>query len=399
MSPDIPAQGSHSRSTQGSPAPEDPTFYSEVPELFAEDEELYKSSSADEEWIRFRRPWGPLTRSIVLLGLLALGIGLVVLFSYRWYQRQMDPPGEPSGQVVVEIPAGSGVNMIARILTGEGVVANSIITRLAWRNEDIQAGEYALAKNMSTDEALAVLNAGPLPTPFIRITIPEGLWLTEIKDRLLDGLPEFDESELNQALYGGEIRSKYQPEGSTNLEGLLFGETYHIDEAGAGDEAALINRMAAQFDKVATEVGYDEAEQRVVGLTPYQIITIASLIEEEASRPEDRPKVARVIYNRINEGMSLGIDATVLYAIGQRKTDITLTDLDFDSPYNTRKYQGLPPGPISSPGRESLHAALYPAVGDWLYFVLAERDGTLFFAEDYEEFLRVAEDARERGVF
>ena len=93
------------------------------------------------------------------------------------------------------------------------------------------------------------------------------------------------------------------------------------------------------------------------------------------------------------------IDATVLYAIGERKTDITRSDLDVDSPYNTRKYRGIPPGPISSPGRKSLEAALRPAVGDWLYFVLAARDGTLFFTDDYEEFLRVADESRREGVF
>lgn len=369
-------------------------------ELAAEDEELfYSGKGGDEEWIRFRRPWNFWQRALLLLAVLGAGVGAVAWFCYDWVQRQLDPPGEPEGEISVEIPSGSGVSDIARMLTEQGVVANAVVTRLAWRNSEIQAGEYVLARNMSVDQALEVLNAGPLPDPFIKITIPEGLWLSEITERLLDGLPEFDPEELNRAISGGGIRSEFQPPGVNSLEGLLFGETYHVDEASEDDEAALVERMVEQFDLVAAELGYDTLAEAAIGLSPYEVITIASMVEEEAFRDEDRPKVARVIYNRINEGMPLGIDATVLYAIGERKTDITRSDLDVDSPYNTRKYRGIPPGPISSPGRKSLEAALRPAVGDWLYFVLAARDGTLFFTDDYEEFLRVADEARREGVF
>ena len=320
-------------------------------------------------------------------------------FCYDWVQRQLDPPGEPVGEISVEIPSGSGVSDIARMLAERGVVANAVVARLAWRNSEIQAGEYVLAQNMSVDQALDVLNAGPAPAPFIKITIPEGLWLSEITERLLDGLDAFDPAELELAISSGAIRSAFQPEDVDSLEGLLFGETYHVDEASADDEAALVERMVQQFDLVATELGYDTLAETTIGLSPYEVITVASMVEEEAFRAEDRPKVARVIYNRINLGMPLGIDATVLYAIGERKTGITRSDLDVDSPYNTRKYRGIPPGPISSPGRQSLEAALYPADGDWLYFVLAERDGTLFFTDDYEEFLRVVDEARREGVF
>ncbi len=370
-------------------------------EMAAEDEDLYyRGARGDEEWIRFRRPWGFGARTLLVLVTLAIMLGGGYLAVNGWVQRQLDPPGDPSGEVSVEIPSGAGVGEIARMLADQGVVPNSIVTRLAWRNEDIQAGEYVMAQNMSVNEALEVLDEGPLPPPFISVTIPEGLWVSEIFERLIDGLPEFDVGELTRALYSGTIRSKYQPEGVNNLEGMLFGETYHIDQAQAGDEAALVGRLVAQFDKVAMEVGYDNVEYIFGGaLTPYQVIVIASIIEGEASRDEDRPKVARVIYNRINTGMSLGMDATVLYALGERKADLTLRDLDIDSPYNTRKFPGIPPGPISSPGRKSLEAALNPAVGDWLYFVLQERDGTLFFSESYEEFLHASDDARRRGVF
>jgi len=366
------------------------------PEAIAEDEALF---FGDDAWIRFRRPWGFWRRLLVLAGGLALVLGGFFWWGYSWLQRQLDPPGEPQGQFIVEIPSGAGVNDIARILAGEGVVANATIARLWWRDaESLQAGHYYFAENMSVAQAREVLEAGPIPPAFESITIPEGLWLSEIADRLRDSLPEFDPAELQLALTDGRIRSRYMPEGITSLEGVLFPDTYQVDEGGVSDERDLVRRMVEQFDNVATQIGYDSALERI-GLTPYQLLVAASIVEEEASRSEDRPKVARVIYNRLNAGMPLQMDATVLYAIGQRKSSLTLADLDVDSPYNTRKFPGLPPTPIAAPGRESLLAAMNPEPGPWLYFVLVERDGTLFFTDDFDEFLVRAADARARGVF
>ena len=366
------------------------------PEAIAEDEALF---FGDDAWIRFRRPWGFWRRLLVLAGGLALVLGGFFWWGYSWLQRQLDPPGEPQGRFIVEIPSGAGVNDIARILAGEGVVANATITRLWWRDtEGLQAGHYYFAGNMSVDEALAVLEAGPIPPAFESITIPEGLWLSEIADRLADSLPEFDPLELRAALTDGRIRSRYMPQDVTSLEGVLFPDTYQVDEGGVSDERDLVRRMVEQFDNVASQIGYDSALERI-GLTPYQLLVAASIVEEEASRAEDRPKVARVIYNRLNAGMKLEMDATVLYAIGRRKSSLTLSELDTDSPYNTRKFPGLPPTPIAAPGRESLRAAMNPEPGSWLYFVLVERDGTLFFTDDFDEFLLRAADARARGVF
>lgn len=386
--PPAPASGA-----PGEPAPGDMLL---DPEAIAEDEALF---FGDDAWIRFRRPWGFWRRVLVLAGGLALVLGGAYWWGNSWLQRQLDPPGEPQGRFLVEIPSGAGVNDIARILANEGVVANATIARLWWRDAaTLQAGDYYFAGNMSVDQARAVLEAGPIPPAFESITIPEGLWLEEIADRLLDSLPEFDPVELRAALSDGRIRSRYMPAGIDSLEGVLFPDTYQVDEAGVSDERALLGRMVEQFDTVAARIGYDDARERI-GLTPYQLLVAASIVEAEAARSEDRPKVARVIYNRLNAGMPLQMDATVLYALGQRKTSLTLTDLDVDSPYNTRRFPGLPPTPIAAPGRESLAAAMNPEPGEWLYFVLVERDGTLFFTEDYDEFLVRAADARARGVF
>ena len=366
------------------------------PQALAEDEALY---FGDDSWIRFRRPWGFWQRTIILGGALALLLGGGYWWADGWLDRQLDPPGAAEGRVLVEIPSGAGVGDIARILAAEGVVANATVARIWWRDaEGLQAGSYYFARNMATEDALATLEAGPIPPVYQSITIPEGLWVTEIADRLLDSLPEFDPDELHEALTDGGLRSRFMPTDTDSLEGVLFPDTYQVDEAGATDEQALLQRMVEQFDRVAVDVGLNDAIERI-GLTPYQLLVVASIIEAEAARAEDRPKVARVIYNRINAGMKLEMDATVLYALGQRKATLSAQDLDVDSPYNTRRYQGIPPTPIAAPGRESLEAAMNPEPGPWLYFVLVERDGTLFFTEDFDEFLLRAADARARGVF
>ncbi|MCY4632468.1 MAG: endolytic transglycosylase MltG, partial [bacterium] len=328
------------------PSPRDPAPGDMLldPEAIAEDEALF---FGDDAWIRFRRPWGFWRRVLVLAGGLALLLGGAYWWGNSWLQRQLDPPGEAQGRFLVEIPSGAGVNDVARILANEGVVANATITRLWWRDAgNLQAGAYYFAENMSVDEARATLESGPIPPVFESITIPEGLWLSEIADRLLDSLPEFDPVELQAALGDGQIRSRYLPAEISSLEGVLFPDTYQVDERGVSDERDLVRRMVEQFDTVAAQIGYDDAVDRI-GLTPYQLLVAASIIEAEAARSGDRPKVARVIYNRLNAGMPLQMDATVLYAIGRRKSSLTLTDLDVDSPYNTRKFAGLPPTPIA----------------------------------------------------
>ena len=265
----------------GTPRPPAPGDMLLDPQAIAEDEALF---FGDDAWIRFRRPWGFWRRLLVLVGGLALVLGGAFWWGYSWLQRQLDPPGEPHGQFIVEIPNGAGVNDIARILAGEGVVANATITRLWWRNNDgLQAGHYHFAEKMSVDQALAVLEAGPIPPAFESITIPEGLWVSEIADRLLDSLPEFDPAELRFALTGGRIRSKFMPTDIASLEGVLFPDTYQVDERGVSDEADLVQRMVEQFDTVATQIGYDDALERI-GITPYQLIVAASIVEAEASR-------------------------------------------------------------------------------------------------------------------
>ena len=356
-------------------------------------------SAGERAWVKIRNPW-PLAARLTLMLVIVAGIlGGAAFLVFNWVSNQIDPSGPPGQEVIVAIPQGASTNDIARLLADESVVSNALVTRIAWRGDGpYQAGDYQFNLNMSLSEAEAVLAAGPLVLPGKSVTLPEGLWLTDISDRLLDALPEFDQAELNTALYSGSIRSGFQPEGNANLEGLLFPDTYQVGEDDFEDEAGLVARMVEQFDAVAAELGYSDALART-GLTPYEVVIVASMVEEEARVPQDRAKIARVIYNRLAQDMRLEIDATVLYAIQRHTAELTVEDLAIDSPYNTRLYKGLPPTPIATPGRAALEAALNPAEGDWLFYVLADADGSHFFTDDYEEFLNQVNRSRADGLF
>lgn len=352
-----------------------------------------------DPWVRLRRPWPISLRATLVTAVIIALVASVAIIVNSWIQNQINPPGPPGEEVLVEIPVGASTNDIAIILANQGVVANSTFARMEWRGEGpFKAGDYIFQQDMSLAEAEAVLLAGPLTEPGESITIPEGLWLTDITARMLDALPEFTAEELSTAVGAGLVRSDFQPPGVDSLEGLLFPDTYQVAEAELDNELDLVRRMIEQMDEVLVELGYARA-QELVGYSAYEVLIVASMIEEEAKVPQDRAKIARVIYNRLEQNIPLGIDATVLYALGRHTAELTVQDLAIDSPYNTRVYPGLPPTPIAAPGRAALQAALNPADGDWTFYVLASTDGSHFFTDSEAEFLEQVRKSRAEGVF
>jgi UPF0755 protein len=179
-------------------------------------------------------------------------------------------------------------------------------------------------------------------------------------------IPAFSKERLAQVISAGGVRSQLFPD-LTDLEGVLFPDTYEIEQGA--DETAVVRVMVSQFDRVAAQIGLAGSADNV-GVDPYSVLIIASLIEEEAKVDEDRAKVARVIYNRLAQGIPLGVDATLCYLKDEQPCVLRQSDLQQDSPYNTRLVRGLPPTPIASPGKASLEAALNPADGDWIFYVL-----------------------------
>jgi len=317
-----------------------------------------------------------------------------------WVQRQIDPSGEPGEVRQIEIPAGSSSDDIGKLLAEEGIIASDLVWGWYLRVKGggpFQAGLYELADNSAMGEVVRVLEAGPRPPDERSFTIPEGLTTAEIVARLADpdkGLG-LDAAVMQQLLDTGQVRSVYQPADQASSEGILMPETYRVD--AEADELQVLNLMVGQLD--ATMAGLEvETAQTRFNLTPYEILVVASLIEEEARVPEERPKMARVMYNRLKAGIPLGIDATSRYEAiisGRDRGDIDFTS---SSPYNTRKQRGLPPTPIASPGRASIEAALNPADGPWIYYVLEDEEGRHFFTDSNSEFINAKQRCKERGL-
>ena len=326
-------------------------------------------------------------RVVTALGIL-LGAFLLVAVGGFAYIRSIgvNASSDPGKKVELVIPSGSTSSSIGALLEKKGVIESALGFRIAayleGGAEDIQAGRYEIPTGLSANDALAtLLDEGPI-VEFVTVTFPEGSWLVDFA-RILEKNTHISGKEFLALATTGKVESKYRPPDVDTMEGLLFPSTYQIVEDD--DAASVARRMAEEFEKQADAAGLERAES--LGVTPYEAITIASMIEAEAQLDEERPMVARVIYNRIEEGMTLGIDATVQYAIGEHKEELTASDLEVDSPYNTRKFAGIPPTPIGAPGLASLEAAVQPADGPWLYYVLNDCEGRHAFSESYDEFL------------
>ena len=343
---------------------------------------------ADDGWVDLPRRSTRSQRIIVTVAVAAIiglvGAGLV----WRWVQHQIDPPGPEGAPIEFTIESGAATSEIAADLARKHIIGNPTVFRL-WLNRhgggDFQAGIYDMHQHMNFEDAVAVLRGPARAVTEFRVTVPPGLTIAQIKGKLLAQLQRFNGPELDAALANPEVALKWAPPTATNREGIFFPDTYNLDERTASDELGLLVRMRNETEKVATELNI-EARAAALGVTPWDVLIVASLIEREAKIDVDRPKIARVIYNRLQRGMKLEIDATVLYAVN-KDHGLTATDLNVDSPFNTYKVNGLPPTPIAAPSRKSIEAALNPADGKWLWYVLADANGGHTFAETEKAFL------------
>lgn len=370
------------------------------------------------DWVRVPRRSGQTVRFL----LVACCLGLIGSFVYgrvsNWFQDQQNPPGDPGELVEFAIPAGATANDVTQDLYAQGIIANPTLFRY-WLSDsfggEFLAGDYdCLRENMSFDEALDCLDGvGPLPPSFFSITIPEGLRLEEILEVLNRENPAFAEADLENDLRAtlvsvglegvpdGPLPGSPDPTGS-GKEGLLFPATYQIDEKKESDTLDILRRMTQTMEDKFEAAVEDNGRDPVIaelGLTDYQVLIVASLIEEEYRVPGDQPKIARVIYNRLLNGWSLGIDATTCYAAQKSCADIDKADLDSDSLWNTRNLQNreLPPTPIAAPGEGSIRAALNPDDGAWMYYVLTEDDGSHTFAVTDAEFNAAKRICQQKG--
>lgn len=346
---------------------------------------------------------------LVVWFVLAVGVAAVLWAGYQgWdYLGKINPGVTNDVPIRFTVSEEDTFETVTFRLLEQGVIVDADVFR--WyveRNDGLELtpGFFLLVPGDHMGNVLGRLRTPPERT-FTRVTFPEGFTLRQISARLGSVVDKMTAEGLMDAASSGEIRPRFLPDGQSSLEGLLFPDTYQVSNSES--EGQVIERMVAMMERIARQEDLeDRADQ--LGLTPYEVLIIASMIEREAKIDEDRPKISAVIRNRLQLGMLLQIDATLYY---ENSTDISFSELrTIDSPYNSYMYRGLPPTPIANPGRASIRAALYPAPpptpGDpicrplpdptrcsYLYYVLAdERGGHAFAAtaEQHENNVRIA---------
>jgi UPF0755 protein len=354
---------------------------------------------------RRRRKRSRLPGCLAVLVAMAVVFGGLYYVATRGYEALADRFAAPEdfegpgkGRVMFEVHQGDSVAAIGRGLKADGVVASvEAFTEEAAANPNstsIQVGAYPMKKQMAAEDALDVLLD---PDNILKntVTIPEGLRVEDIT-ALLAEHTDYEQAQFEKVL--DEPEALGLPDyADGNPEGYLFPSTY--DFGPKETPKSMLTDMVDRWEQAAAEADL-ESSAAELGYTPGELMTVASLVESEASRDEDRAKVARVIYNRLEgdetDGL-LQIDATVNYAADQELGAVPTTeDLKIDSPYNTYVNPGLPPTPIEAPGDAAIEAAAHPAEGDWNYYVTVNlRTGETKFAETYDEFLGYKEELRE----
>jgi UPF0755 protein len=337
---------------------------------------------------------GVLAVLIALVVILAVGAGGYALVravggkvASTLSRTTQDYPGPGEGAIQVEVVKGQSLAAVGRTLKAKGVVASvDAFTQAATANPEsasLQPGFYRLQLKMRAADALTAL-LDPASRVQAKVTLPEGLRLDETLKRLASksgiSLADFQKALKNAKALGLPAYAKGNP------EGFLFPATYEVPPDTTAN--GLVTQLFRSYARVAKSTGVERTKR-----PPYEIVVIASLVEAEARHDADFGKVARVVYNRLAQGMPLQFDSTVNYALKADKTIVTFKDLGTNSPYNTYKHTGLPPGPINSPGEKALTAAVNPPVGDWLYFVTVNpATGETKFTASYQEFLRFKQE-------
>ncbi len=333
-------------------------------------------------------------RNMLILFLLLAAIG----GGGAWYIWNGMQPVEPAGPAVTfTIEKGMGSSEIANLLEEKGIIRKGLFFKgyLKWVKEgsSFKAGTYTASPGITYDSLITRLNAGDVvKKDTVQFTIPEGYTAKQIADKLAAAwnlkadvfLKIIDSGDGVEAVdrLGIPKDSKLRH----RLEGYLFPETYELVKESTPEQ--VIEAMLEQLEKKLDSIPDWQSKLKERGLTLHELLTAASLVEREVVVDSERPIVAGVIYNRLDKGQKLEIDATVQYLLDKQKERLYEKDLKVDSPYNTYKNEGLPPGPISSPGLPSIKAALEPKASDYFFYV-TKKDGSQghLFSKTYKEHL------------
>ena len=338
--------------------------------------------SADPSSLRAGHGSRPRRRSLVVALVLFLGVVGAGAWAVDHYRTCREPAPGPKRPVTFTVEEDTPAQDVMEDLHDAGVTpcggfVSSILLRGTGKADRIRTGSFELTTGMTLEAAVDVLTTPRPEVPTVDLVIPEGLRLTQIARKIQQDLEIPAKRFLKEVLSGRYVLPPYLPGRSATPEGFFFPKSYEFVEEGLSARV-VAERLLEQFRREAEALPFDRTEE--LGVTPYELVIIASMIEEEARVDRDRQLIAGVIYNRLEIGMALGIDATLLYDDPTPDGELSSRDLGFDSPYNTRLHAGLPPTPIASPGEESLRAALDPADTEFLFYVLCGEDGHHLFA-------------------
>jgi UPF0755 protein len=326
---------------------------------------------------------------------LTVGAVLLLLIGFvAWYELEANPLGAQGAAVVLTVSPNESADAAIGALASHGVVASSLAFRISdivHGTPTVQPGSYLFHQNQSFSTVRSILSGGP---DVFDVDVVPGLTLAEVGERISE-LPIPAKGSFAAALASPALATPYAVAGSNNLEGTVAPGTYQV--LPGETVAAIVGQMRRRFDREASSLDLEAAAQ-ALGVTPAQLVIVASVVEKEGVYEKNMGKVARVIYNRLARGMPLQMDSTVLYSLGQDGGPVTAADLAMNTPYNTYLHVGLPPTAICTPSLEALEAAAHPTPGAWLYFQLVSKDGTEQFSDTYDGQLAAEALAKSRGL-
>lgn len=327
--------------------------------------------------IRIKKP--PRFLIILLVTVTVAGIFLVAI---TWITELGLPPWRKPGKGMVEvvIPQGASAAEIGKMLEEAGVISSDkkfiFLSKIKGQEKKIKSGRYEFHRDMAINEVLNKLVKGEIRP--VLVTIPEGLTIDEVAD-IIQQQVDIDRMKFIELAKDGDFAKREGLEGK-DFEGFLFPDTYHLKYGVT--EKEIIERLVEEFWGV-----FDDSlkkRSREINFSVYEVVILASLIEEEAMIEREEPVISQVYHKRLKLDRALECDATIQYALPEHKSRLLFSDLKIKSPYNTYTHRGLPPGPICSPGKTAILAALYPADTDFLYYV-ARGDGSHIFSKTAKE--------------
>lgn len=327
---------------------------------------------------------------VVFVVLAAVGLGVY----YLWAVSLPTGLSNDTEEHIFVIEEGESVDQIASNLKQAGLLKDALVFKvhlyITKKGDKLQAGSYSLNKTMDAKDITAIISGGEVMTDETRVTIVEGLKAEEIADQLAE--EDLVDADRFMKLVATHDSRDFLPENAyvflggrpvyAGMEGYLFPDTYMF--FGEATEEEIIEKMLDNFGLKLSEDLMQEISNQ--GKTVHEIVTLASVVEKEARKTEDRKILAGIFYNRLEIGMALQSDATVNYITGKSTIQPTFDDLEVESKYNTYKYPGLPPGPICNPSLDAIEAVIYPVETDNMYFI-TKPDGSSDFSETYEQHL------------